>query len=303
MTESPPPVSVVMPTHNSVSHGFLRPAIDSVLGQTWRNLELIIVDDGSLDGTPDFVRQEYASDARIKLFELEHVNQANARNYGVAHSSGQYIAFLDSDDTWKPEKLERCLLKFEEGPVPFSGLLFHPMDTIDERGTIRKTRAAQTRPLAYTELLEHNPIACSSVVVPKRILENAGPMRLDPPCAEDYDLWLRIAVKHPILCLGEVLGASRVHQGNVSRKTDLMEQAELTVIGERLRLLTNREADRIRARHLSSFARMRFGNNDFAGFQKHYATLRSLGHVDWPLRGRYALSLMPCILRMIRRAP
>ncbi|HOM57934.1 MAG TPA: glycosyltransferase, partial [Candidatus Latescibacteria bacterium] len=87
MTESSPLVSVVMPTHNSASHGFLRPAIESILGQTWKDLELIIVDDGSVDGTPDFVRQEYASDARIKLFELEHVNQANARNYGVAHSS------------------------------------------------------------------------------------------------------------------------------------------------------------------------------------------------------------------------
>jgi len=298
-----PLVSVVMPTHNSVSHGFLRPAIDSVLGQTWKNLELVIVDDGSVDGTPDFVRQEYSSETRIRLFELEHVNQANARNYGVAHSSGRYIAFLDSDDTWKPEKLERCMLKFEGGPVPFSGLLFHPMDTVDERGTVRKTRAAPTRPLAYAELLEHNPIACSSVVAPKQILENAGPMRLDPPCSEDYDLWLRIAAEYPILRLGEVLGASRVHQGNVSRKIDLMEQAELTVVGERLRTLTNREADRIRARHLSSFARMRFGSNDLAGFQKHYATLRSLGYADWPLRIRYALSLMPCILRMIRRAP
>ena len=303
MTGSSPVVSVVMPTHNSASHGFLRPAIDSVLGQTWRNLELVIVDDGSVDGTPDFVRREYASDARVKLFELEHVNQANARNYGIKHSSGRYIAFLDSDDTWKPEKLERCLLGFEGEGVPFTGLLFHPMDTIDEQGNIRKTPIGETRSVPYAELLEHNPIACSSVVLPKEVLETVGPMRLDPPVSEDYDLWLRIADQFPIACLGEVLGASRVHRGNVSRKTDLMEQAELMVISERLAGLPPGEADRIRARHLASFARMRFGNNDLVGFRKHYATLRSLGHVDWPLRMRYALSLVPGILTVIRRLP
>lgn len=294
-------VSVIMPTFNCAANGYLRAAIESVLAQTRKPRELIIVDDGSTDGTVDLIKSQYGCVDCVRLFPVEHVNQAHARNFALSRAIGSHIAYLDSDDVWHPTKLEKSLAPFAGDGSHSPGLVFHPMDTMDARGEIRKTKPSSTSIIAYAALLEHNPIACSSVVAPKRVLVEVGPMRENPPVSEDYDLWLRVAARYPVVRIGEALGASRVHAGNVSRKVDLMEQAEMQVVGERLNGMPTSAADAIRARHVEAFARMRFGRGDYPGFRRHYANLRSLGSVSLPLRVRYAMSFLPWLHGLTRR--
>jgi glycosyltransferase involved in cell wall biosynthesis len=100
----PPLVSVILPTYNRAA--FLREAIDSVLAQTWQRWELIVVDDGSTDGTRPYLAT--LADPRIHVLELAHDgNRARLRNRGMTRARGEYLAFLDSDDFWIPTKLER----------------------------------------------------------------------------------------------------------------------------------------------------------------------------------------------------
>src|SRR3989338_9975584 len=108
-----PLVSVVIPTYNGSR--FIKETIQSVLDQTYTNIEAIIVDDGSKDNTPDIVKS--INDSRIIYIRQENAGVSMARNNGINISKGEYIAFLDHDDVWLPCKLERQLLLFKENPV------------------------------------------------------------------------------------------------------------------------------------------------------------------------------------------
>ncbi|MBT2728959.1 glycosyltransferase family 2 protein [Bacillus sp. ISL-75] len=183
-------VSIITPTYNASK--FITETIHSVKEQTFTNWEMIIVDDCSLDNTVDIVKQEMVHDSRIKLFELkENSGPANARNRAIAAAKGNYLAFLDSDDLWLPQKLERQVVFMEKNDLAFSYTDYRIMN---ENGD--KTDVVFRAPpkLEYKSLLKNTMIGTLTVLLDKRKV-GAVQMPLQKDCSEDYGLWLSILSK------------------------------------------------------------------------------------------------------------
>jgi glycosyltransferase involved in cell wall biosynthesis len=187
-----PVVSVVVPTYNRARD--LERAIDSVLAQTHAAWELLVVDNHSSDDT-DAVLHRYA-DPRISLLKIHNQGViAASRNVGIANAKGEFIAFLDSDDWWKPRKLEQSLRYLEAG----ADVVYHDMRIATRPGQRlfwRRDRSRDIASPAFTDLLMNsNALKTSSVVARKNILHAVGGMSEDAALItmEDFDTWLRIA--------------------------------------------------------------------------------------------------------------
>lgn len=184
--------SVVIPTYNRVQK--LKKAVDSVLSQSYENLELIVVDNHSDDGTYEFL-QSYDDD-RLRVFRVHnHGVIAHSRNEGLRNARGEFVAFLDSDDWWVPNKLE-IVKQFTEK----SDLIYHNMwrvksDT-ESKHSLMETREIKEDEVPFESLLSKgNAVINSSVVVKKSILEKIDLISEDKEliALEDFDCWIRCA--------------------------------------------------------------------------------------------------------------
>lgn len=189
-------VSVVMPTFDRC--GLLRDAVASVAAQHGVDWELIIVDDGSSDGTPELLAALAAGDHRIRPLRIAHSGlPAVARNAGIAAAVAPHIAFLDSDDRWHPGKLAHQLALLQADP----GLALACCDAQRDDGG--GALVGEARPLAgrlLPELLLRNFVICSSVLARTAAIREAGGFDPAPGMRayEDYHLWLRIAASRPL---------------------------------------------------------------------------------------------------------
>ena len=212
-----PIVSVILPTFNRLAH--LRLAVASVLAQTLTDWELIIADDGSDDVTRAYLAGLAAP--RIRTLLLPHSgNPASMRNAAIAAARGHYLAFLDSDDLWLPRKLESQLEHLAATPArrwSYSRVL-----RIDENGDpaseagVRPWRAHAGR--IVEQLLKVEAlIATPSVVAERALVEEARGFDEQQWFCEDYDLWLRLALRSEVSALEEPLACVRVHRANYSQ--------------------------------------------------------------------------------------
>ncbi len=179
-----PLVSIITPTFNS-AHS-LRAAIDSVRAQTFRDWELVIVDDASDDGTTALISRYAAEDERVRLIRrAEKGGVSVARNHGVTAGTGRFLAFLDADDVWMPTKLERQLKFMEDHQATVSATGFRRFSKID---TPRRVQKAPLR-VTFDELLGKNVIALSTIIIDR---DTSGPIVFDIqyPAGEDIALWL-----------------------------------------------------------------------------------------------------------------
>jgi hypothetical protein len=185
-----PTVTVVLPTFNRAS--LLVRAIRSVLGQTCQDWELIVVDDCSTDGTEQAVRS--FSDDRIKYIRHDRNRGAGAaRNTGIDYARGEYVAFLDSDDEWLPEKLQKELEVFRNSD-PALGLVYTGEMIVDETGHVLETCMATKSGGVYEALLDSCFIgSCSRVTVNKQALARVGGFDETLASHQDWDLWLKVA--------------------------------------------------------------------------------------------------------------
>ena len=190
-----PLISIIIPTFNREIE--LKHAIDSVLNQTYENWELIIVDNNSSDGTDELIK--IYNDNRFKLFKINNDGViAASRNKGIQVSNGEYLAFLDSDDWWLPNKLEKCisLIIDSKDKIDF---VYHSLYVSSQRKniqTFKKIFARQLMSPIYEDLiLNNNPIATSSVLVSAELIKICEGFSEDKNliAAEDYDCWLRIS--------------------------------------------------------------------------------------------------------------
>ena len=183
-------VSIITPTYNASR--FITETIHSVKKQTYTNWEMIIVDDCSTDNTVDIVKQEMEHDSRIKLFELkENSGPAIARNRAITAAKGTYLAFLDSDDLWLPQKLERQIAFMEKNNLAFSYTDYRIMNEDGEKTNV----VFQVPPmLEYKSLLKNTMIGTLTVLLDKRKI-GVVQMPLHRDCSEDYGLWLSILSK------------------------------------------------------------------------------------------------------------
>jgi glycosyltransferase involved in cell wall biosynthesis len=190
MSSAQPMISVVIPSYNHAH--LIGRALASVLAQNWQQFEIILVDNHSSDNTDDVVAS--FKDDRIRLIKVRNDGViAVSRNVGVRAAKGEWIAFLDSDDWWTPNKLAKCAQHFEKWD-----LIYHRMRiVVPARRNLwpRYISRQLTRPVLRCLLISGNPVATSSVVMRRVLLERVGGFdeRKEIVAAEDYDIWLRIA--------------------------------------------------------------------------------------------------------------
>ncbi|MBO4834646.1 MAG: glycosyltransferase [Lachnospiraceae bacterium] len=198
--------------------------IQSVLNQTYSNLQIIVVDDGSSDGTADVVRS--FADPRIEFYPLgKNINVVGALNEGLKHVRGDYAAHVDSDDLWAPDKIEKQVRFLEEHPE--YGSCFSLVQIIDETGTESEGNEVINRELFHMENMtqaemlryfydQSNHLNHSSMLVRKSMLDQTGGYDPTKQYLHDFDLWVRFCLQAPVYILQEPLVAYRVHSGNYS---------------------------------------------------------------------------------------
>ena len=218
-----PLVSVIIPCFNGVE--FIGEAIESVLAQTHPRVEVIVVDDGSADGSAEAIA---AYPVRCLHGQREGVSAA--RNRGIHASRGEYIVFLDADDRLLPNALLAGLTALTEHPECCMAVGAH--NVVSSAGMLVRSRK---KPLNkrdyYARLLKSNFIECiCSVMFRREIFPQAGWFNTGLHAAEDYDLYLRLAREHAICCHGDIVSEYRVHQSNVSHDSELMLNSTLRVV-------------------------------------------------------------------------
>ncbi|MHB8945536.1 MAG: glycosyltransferase [Bacillota bacterium] len=210
-----PLITVLMPTYNQAS--FLSESIESVIAQTYPHWELVVVDDGSTDDTPDALARFAARDPRVKPSRQPNGGVAQALNAGLGRAAGDYVCWLSSDDLWVPEKLERQLAVFTRDPD--LALVYSEYEIIDEHGQfLRSMPGLQFHgDEALVQLIRQNHINGCTVMIPRRVFSEVGPFDPDLKYAQDYDMWLRIAAGRRIRLAPGSLVKMRVHAGQMSQ--------------------------------------------------------------------------------------
>lgn len=200
MNSEQPLVSIIMPTYNHAK--FIGKAIESALNQTYQNFELVIIDNYSEDETEKIVAS-YEDNRIVYLKFRNNGIIAVSRNHGIKHSHGDYIAFLDSDDIWLPEKLGKGIRVLESSKntgMVYTRFLTIEGSTISERVFPKKGKHENGH--IFKSLYVRSFIACSSVIINKSIINQVGVFDTSREliAVEDTDLWLRIALKYKVKC-------------------------------------------------------------------------------------------------------
>jgi len=197
-------VSVIIPTYNRAA--LVQEAVASVLAQSFRDFEVVVVDDGSTDSTVEALAP-YAQQVRLRLRESRG-GVAAARNTGIAAARGEWLAFLDSDDLWLPEKLARQMAYLAEPP---ERQICQTEETWVRRG-VRVNQPRTHRKIGgclFFPSLERCMVSPSAVLLHRRLIELHGGFDEDLPAAEDYDLWLRLSWRYEVGLVPEPLVIKR----------------------------------------------------------------------------------------------
>lgn len=219
-----PKVSVVITCYN---YGrYLSGAIESILGQTYKDLEIILIDDGSTDNTEQ-VASQYANHSRLTYIRQNNAGQSNAKNTGIKQSSGEFIAFLDADDRWCPEKLAKQMVRFEDKNVGVVYCRAKYLNEDDEEILFEMTGSyLQPRQGKVTDwLFFDNFVQFSSSVVRKDCLDKFGVFDETLKMGIDWDLWLRISTAYSFDFVDEQLFYYRVgHSGQMSKNLETRQE-------------------------------------------------------------------------------
>ena len=203
-----PRVSVIIATFNRSR--FIRESIESVLSQTFNDYELIVVDDGSTDNTRAIVA---GYGGRIRYFYKDHANQSAALNFGISQAEGEYIAFLDDDDLWLPEKLEKQMRIIDADRSV--GLVAGEIYQVDVEGKITYHWGRRySNPVTFKFLFDYNVVNHSAALARKSLIVQAGGFDETLLTTQDYDLWLRVSKLCKVHYINEPLAKIRIHPGN-----------------------------------------------------------------------------------------
>lgn len=210
-------VSVVIPTYNRCDT--VLASIESVLAQTYDQIEVLVIDDGSTDGTGEAVCSRYADDPRVRYVWQENAERCAARNAGIGLATGEFVAFLDSDDLWLAEKLERQMRLFAADPrLDLVHADFAPCDAAGaaKLGLPRPREEGKQAGEVFFYLLTSDPIGTLTAVVRTSALKERGGFRDDPQLIpfEDWELWTRISYRSRVGYVPAQLALYRVHEGN-----------------------------------------------------------------------------------------
>ena len=219
-------ISVIIPVYNGEKT--IRETIDSVLNQTYSNLEIIVINDGSLDLTLNVVYS--IRDCRLKVFSYQNSGVSISRNRGIERASGQFISFLDADDIWTPEKLEEQLKALQTNPQ--ASVAYSWVDYIDENGDFfRHGNHITMNGNAYEKMLIQNILENgSNPLIRRQALINIGNFDQSLKFAEDWDMWLRLASRYNFVTVPYAHVLYRTSSYSVSTNVLEMEKFSLEFI-------------------------------------------------------------------------
>lgn len=295
-----PLVSIITPTFNPKP--FARETIDSVLSQTLADWEWIVVDDGSQND----VASLFAVDSRIRVLSQRNSGQAIARNLAMSQAKGKFFAFLDDDDLWKSDKLQKQLQLLERYPeAPFCHTNFEMIDG-DSHIFQKGYGGAMT---TYHELLTSCAICASTVVARREACIRAGGFNFLVNTSEDFDLWLKMArdarAKSPFLAIDELIASYRVHGGGTSRRYAELHRASRQILEQHLslaRIEGDEEALRAAREGLANM-RFNYGGQAWAQFlstRKEGGAARARPHFLYALRHAPRLTMREIRRKLLR---
>lgn len=227
-------IDLVIPAYNAGP--FIRETLESVARQTLAPTSIIVVDDGSADKTADIV-QHYAAthpEQKIKIISQANKGISGARNAGLKAATAEFVALLDADDLWEPEKLERQAALFMRPGTQKLGLVYCDFRLIDENGNsvpVRSHVGPRLRGCVRRELSKGNQISgsASAALIRRRTLQDVGLFDDTLVCCEDWDLWLRISKDWEVDFVAETLVCIRRHSGSIQRDNRKMLEGDLHV--------------------------------------------------------------------------
>ncbi len=227
-----PKVSVVIPTYQAKDD--VKKAINSVLNQTFRNYEVIVIDDGSTDSTRQVLRS-YGS--RIRFFGEQHKGVSAARNRGIRASKGEYIAFLDSDDTWLPSKLALQVEILDTHPeigFIFCDVAFMANEKI-LNATVFKSRGKPYSGSIYKQVISKNFISTSAMIVRKKCFDRVGLFDELLQVSEDHDMWIRLARYFKADYVDKPLVVGRIRKKSLSRDEIRLQEGNIKLLKKTLK--------------------------------------------------------------------
>ncbi len=216
-----PVVTIIIPAYNAAR--FIAEAINSVLNQTVKNIELIIVDDGSTDGQNAIIEKIISDDKRARLISQRNSGVSAARNKGIEMSRGQYLAFLDADDVWLPDNLALKIEKFAQHDY---GLVHSNGEVIDENGIPTGTILEGREGFLLDDLLLWNGTQIpgpSSILVKKTVIEETGLFDTRLSTSADQDFFIRVSAKYEIGKTDNISWRYRIHNSNMHKNISAME--------------------------------------------------------------------------------
>lgn len=225
-----PFITVIITCYNIKD--YVQSAIHSVLAQSYHSTEIIVVDDGSSDGT-DSALEQYVSDGQIIYIRKENGGPSSARNCGIRHATGTLIAFLDGDDLWEPDKLESQVEAFNDNAA--AGMVFCDFSTFDDHGNVACQKNASLykhcKPVEFDYLLSRNNfIYPSTVLIGRHVFEKTGYFDETLRGPEDYDMWLRISREFKVIGLESSLVRIRQHSANLTKGIPSMIRNEIAAL-------------------------------------------------------------------------
>jgi glycosyltransferase involved in cell wall biosynthesis len=258
VSERMPRISVVIPSYNAAQ--YLPAAIESVLGQDYKNLEIVVVDDGSSDQTPSIVAR-YGKFVEYIRLENNGGGPARPRNIGIRAASGDYIALFDSDDLMLPGKLTEeaeFLTEFKDVPLVFTNfrnfsredeadlpdfLSDHPDFQVMPKIPLKKNWYRLTSSLAYETLIPDTYIGTSSVMFRKRLVEEVGYFDESVSNSDDVEFFFRVARRFDLGYINQVFHRRRIHAKNISSRPKALE-AKLRVYSRQQAIPKSAKAER-----------------------------------------------------------
>jgi glycosyltransferase involved in cell wall biosynthesis len=276
-----PLVSVIIPLYNAAK--FIRETVESVLAQSWQNIEVIIVDDGSTDGGGDIVQELVRADARVSYVRQANQGVSVARNAGTTRASGLFIAYLDADDVWLRDniklKLEKLLSDNSIGLVHSDGEIIGTSVSATPQYVKGKDGLLLEGLLAWRETQIPAP---SSIVLPRDVVVRVGGFDARLSTSADYEFFLRVAEKFKVARVPVVTWRYRMHENNMHKNVSLLEKDMVHVFAK--------------AREKGLFKDKQFQRKCFANL---YMTLGA----SWIGDGKNVLRGLPFVIKALLRDP
>jgi glycosyltransferase involved in cell wall biosynthesis len=303
-----PEVSVIIPTHNYAQ--YIRQALDSVFNQTYKDYEIIVVDDGSQDSTRE-IMLSYGD--RIRYYYQENQGPAKARNKGIIESRGKYIAFLDADDIWFPSKLAKQIEMFKTNSR--LGMVLTDNSLFDDAG-VYKEYVGKKNYLFNGDIVANifirSGVVTPTVMVKRDVFDKVGLFEENLWIGEDDNMWIRIAVEYEVNIVDESLANIRDHRNRTIRVNDkFIENVE-----ENIRLLTTKYGQKVAEKiipHIPGKCNQLYFNEGYKYFeigdnprarQQFYKAIH-YKHWHWKAYSYIAITFIPArimsILKSIKR--